>query len=75
VLGLERDHVDDEIEAVGDVEGSGFVAVESDVVEAVHGGALVSARDGQLPGIGKERARNRAADVARAAEDEAALRD
>jgi hypothetical protein len=75
VRGLERDDVDDEVEAVGDGERAVVVSVEGDVVEARRRRPLGLSRNGDLPGVSNERARDGRADVAGAAEDEDAPRD
>jgi hypothetical protein len=66
---LERNDVDEEVEAVGDADRPLVFAVEGDVTEdaAV---ALVPSRDGDLPAVVGQRLRDSAADTARAAEDE-----
>jgi hypothetical protein len=72
---FERDHVNDEIEAVRNIDCSVRVTVERDVIEAIHGRALVPTREGQLPAVAAERTRDGATDAAPPAENEGALRD
>ena len=71
---LERNDVDDEVEAVGDGERAIVVSVEGDVVEARRRRPLGLSRDRDLPVV-RQRACDCSADVAGAAEDERALRD
>jgi hypothetical protein len=72
---LERNDVDDEVEAVGDGERAVVVSVEGDEVEARRRRPLGLSRDGDLPVVRSERARDGRADVAGTAEDEDAPRD
>jgi len=69
---LERNDVDDEVEAVGDGECAFLVSVECDVFEACGRRPVGFARNGDLPAVRSERVRNGRADVAGAAEDEGA---
>jgi hypothetical protein len=72
---LERDDVDDEIEAVGDGERVWLITVERDVVEACRSRPLGLAGERDLPAVGRERVRDGGSDVAGAAENEGAGRD
>jgi hypothetical protein len=72
VRGLERNDVDDELEAVRDGERAFLVSVEGDVFEARGRRPLGFARNGDLPAVPGQRVRDRRADVAGAAEDEGA---
>jgi len=72
---LVRDDIDDEIEAVGDGDGTWLITVERDVVEARRGRSLGLAGERELPAIGGERTRYGGSDVAGAAENEGAVGD
>jgi hypothetical protein len=69
---LERDDVDDEIEAVGSRESTGLVPVDRDVVEAFADRPLGLACDRYVPVVGGEGVCDCGADIAGAAEDERA---
>jgi hypothetical protein len=69
---LERNDVDDDVEAVRDGECALLVSVECDVFDTYGRGPLGFARNGDLPAVRRQRARDRRADVAGAAEDEGA---
>lgn len=73
MCGLERDYIDEEVEAVGDSECPVLVTVESDIPE-VPVVPLVPCADGQRPVVGAQRLRDGAADTA-GTEDESATRD
>jgi hypothetical protein len=72
---LERNDVDDEVEAVGDGECAFLVSVECNLFEARGRRPLGFARNGGLPAVSGERVRDRRADVAGATEDEGAAGD
>jgi hypothetical protein len=69
---LERNDVDDEVEAVRDGERAFLVSVERNVFEAFLRRPLGFARNGDLPAVRSQRACDGGADVAGAAEDEGA---
>ena len=73
MLGLERDHVDEQVVAVGGCKSAAFLAIEPDDLELALRRAARTERD--PPAVVRERARDRRADVARPAEDEDAARD
>ena len=72
---LERDHVDDEIEAVRNRQRAFLISVERDVVEARQHMPLGLSRERDLPAVGGKRVRDGATDVAGAAENEGSPRD
>jgi hypothetical protein len=72
---FERDHVDDELEAVRDCERAVLVSVERDVLDPARRRPLALAGECQLPTVCGERVRDRRPDVAGAAEDERAACD
>jgi hypothetical protein len=72
VSGLERDHVDDQVGAVRDGEGTFLVAVEGDELPLRGIRVLVPPGGGDGPAVIRQRTRDGRADVAGAAEDECA---
>jgi hypothetical protein len=69
---LERDDIDDEIEAVGNRESTVVVPVERDIVEAVANRPLGLACKRYVPTVGGEGMCDRGTDIAGTAEDERA---
>jgi len=72
---LERDHVHDEVEAVGNVKSALLVTVECDGLEAVDRPARGAACNREVPAVRRERAGDGSTDVAGTPEDEGAGRD